>query len=95
MKFDLELAKKGHPVQTVDGKKARIICFNTAGGYPLTVLIKYEANNLEEPHLHKENGKYLGDYPHGYDPEMVDNEKEYFVNVYKDRNGKIFLGDII
>jgi hypothetical protein len=33
--FDLELAKKGHTVETSDGRKARIICFDCKDGYPL------------------------------------------------------------
>ena len=39
--FDLEQAKAGKPVCTRDGRKARIICFDTKtlGDYPIIALV--------------------------------------------------------
>lgn len=37
--FDLELAKQGIPVQTRDGRPARIICYNKKGVFPIVALI--------------------------------------------------------
>lgn len=39
--FDLEAAKAGKPVCTGDGQKARIICFDRKGLYPIVALIEY------------------------------------------------------
>lgn len=42
--FNLELAKAKHPVQTRDGKPARIVCYDKrCGNYPIVALI-YDAN---------------------------------------------------
>ena len=40
MKFDLEKAKLGHPVQLRNGREARIICFDKKGSYPIVVLFQ-------------------------------------------------------
>ena len=37
--FDLEAAKSGKPVCTRDGRKARIICFDKKGAYPIVALV--------------------------------------------------------
>ena len=45
--FDLELAKKGHPVCTRDGRDARIICYDAkTGEYPIIALVYYAENGL-------------------------------------------------
>lgn len=47
-KFNLELAKAGHPVQTRDGKKVRIICWDAKYGlYPIIALIENPFSNDE------------------------------------------------
>ena len=38
-KFNLELAKAGHPVCTRDGKPVRIVCFDAKGDYPIVALV--------------------------------------------------------
>lgn len=38
-KFDLELAKQGHPVQTRNGRPVRIICWDRKSEYPIVALI--------------------------------------------------------
>lgn len=93
--LDYELAKKGKPVCTRDGRKARIICFDRKylyeghdysmvvlideGGYNETVC-SYTKEGLYEP------GKY-----HNNDLMMLPEEKEGWVNIYRDNEGKIFV----
>lgn len=36
--FDFEAAKRGEPVVTRDGKRARIVCWDMKGNYPLIVI---------------------------------------------------------
>ncbi|MCF0114066.1 MAG: hypothetical protein HUJ56_01845 [Erysipelotrichaceae bacterium] len=54
--FDLELAKKGYPICTKDGKKARVICWDrNYDGYPLLVLIT-ETNGMEFSYPYTKDG---------------------------------------
>lgn len=52
--FDLDAAKSGKPVCTRDGRKARIICFDAKGDFPIAALV--ETNNIEEVYLYTNNG---------------------------------------
>jgi len=94
MKFDLELAKKGHPVQTRDGRAIRIICYDRYDNrYPIIALIKNDNDeNIETYTLY--GGHCIDDLESCYDLEMVPIEKEYFVNVYQTFSGIIFAGNI-
>ena len=47
MKFDLEKAKMGHPVELRNGTRARIICFDRIGKYPVIVLTKMYGEEYE------------------------------------------------
>ena len=80
--FDLEAAKAGKPVCTRDGRKARIICFDAKGDYPIVALIETE------------NGEKVGQYMiDGHctdiisqccdDLMMLPEKKEGWVNVSK------------
>lgn len=80
--FDLEAAKAGKPVCTRDGRKARIICFDAKGDYPIVALI--ESGNIEgvrqymiDGHCTKAMSEYYGDLM------MLPEKKERWVNVYK------------
>lgn len=56
--FDLELAKQNHPIQTRDGKSARIICYDADNkAHPLVVLVKDPYHNTEVPELYTVEGK--------------------------------------
>lgn len=63
--FDIELAKKGHPVCTRDGRTARIICFDkiTRKNYEefkIIALVRDKDN--EDIHVYNNEGrKYLDD----------------------------------
>lgn len=46
--FDLEAAKAGKPVCTRDGRKARIICWDKKGNYPIVALIQENENLKRE-----------------------------------------------
>jgi hypothetical protein len=54
--FDINLAKQGKPVCTRDGRKARIICFDTKGDVcPIIALV--EKNGIESAYHYDKNGK--------------------------------------
>lgn len=44
--FNLKEAKKGRPVCTRDGRKARIVCFDAEGNKPLIVLSKINGKEV-------------------------------------------------
>ena len=57
--FNLDLAKAGHPVCTVDGRKARIVCFDRKiADYPLVVLIETRNGVEETICTYTEEGKF-------------------------------------
>ena len=77
--FNLEAAKAGKPVCTRDGRKARIICFDKAGVYPIIALVQEEG--METCHFYAKDGKCV-DYKHKYDLMMLPEKKEGWVNIY-------------
>lgn len=48
VKFNLERAKAGDPVETRSGKKVRILCFDRKGDYPIVALIDDDDREVEE-----------------------------------------------
>lgn len=57
-KFDLELAKAGHPICTRDGRNVRLICFDAINNhYPIIGLISYDGQ--EKPKSFTIDGKYI------------------------------------
>lgn len=84
--FDLELAKKGHPVQTMDGRKVRIVCFDVkTEKYALLALI--EENGVERSHFYTDKGEYVA---FGKDPDldlvMAPIKKEGWINLYESKS---------
>lgn len=88
--FNLEEAKAGKPVCTRDGRKARIICFDKKGGYPLVVLIEddggewienYEVDGLNDPNGKEDN----------LDLMMLPERKEGWVNIYKGDDRRVAI----
>ena len=82
--FDIQKAREGKPVCTRDGRKARIICFDAKGDYPIVALI--ESGNIEgvqqymiDGHCTKAMSECYGDLM------MLPEKKERWVNVYKER----------
>ena len=83
--FDLELAKKGHPVCTRSGLGARIICFDreNSGKYPIVFLHKHCGSADESVYYATITGKsaLLCDSPQ--DLFMKPVKKTGWVNFYK------------
>lgn len=80
--FDLEAAKAGKPVCTKDGRKARIICFDTINeiNYPIIALI--EGCGYETLCYYNEKGKaHLGNT---FDLMMLPEKKEGWAVIFKD-----------
>ena len=82
--FDLEADKAGKPVCTLDGRKARIICFDAKCNKPIVALI-YDCNK-ETVLQYLENGRFFVDQIDKYDLMMFPQKKEGWVNVYKSYN---------
>ncbi|WP_410082449.1 hypothetical protein [Barnesiella intestinihominis] len=82
--FDLEAAKAGKPVCTRDGRKARIICFDTInkGNYPIIALL--EDKGSEAIFYYNKDGKC--NVGTELDLMMLPEKKEGWVNVYKSYN---------
>lgn len=79
--FDIELAKKGHPVCTKDGRKARIICFDVKGSvYPIVALV--DVNGREVILRYNKKGiSYTS--PCGYNLMMLPEKKEGYAVICK------------
>lgn len=91
-KFDINLAKQGKPVGTRDGYKARIICFDKAGVYPIIALVQEEG--METCHFYAKDGKCV-DYKHKYDLMMLPEKRSGWVNVYKECDGEYYVEKVV
>lgn len=83
--FDLEAAKAGKPVCTRDGRKARIICFDTInkGNYPIIALL--EDKGCEAIFYYNKDGKC--NVGTELDLMMLPEKKEGWVNLCKNNSG--------
>lgn len=88
--FNYKKAYEGDPICLEDGRKARIICFNRNGVYPLMVLVE-EIDGLETVHEYSENGISL------YDSKlmMASEQKEGWINIYHHAAKGIFVTSTI
>ena len=78
--FDLEEAKKGKPVCTRNGHKARIVCFDVKGAnYPILTLV--EECGKESTYCYDACGKSTVNTD--MDLMMLPEKHEGWVNVYK------------
>ena len=92
-KFDLELAKAGHPVQTRDGRPARIICYDRKGNKPIVALIYEKEDNVEHHHFYFNDGLFLTSTKKSpEDLVMATTKKGGWINIYTDNatNGCIY-----
>ena len=80
--FDLDAAKAGKPVCTRDGRKARLICFDKKGAYPIVALVN-DYNEEEYIKNYDEFGKKFIGGETSDDLMMLPEKKEGWVNVYK------------
>ena len=83
--FDFEAAKAGKPVCTRDGRKARIICFDTInkGNYPIIALL--EDKGYEAVFYYNKDGKC--NVGTERDLMMLPEKKEGWVNLCKNNYG--------
>lgn len=77
--FDLESVKAGKPVCTRDGKKARVVCFDKVGAYPVIALV--QEVGMETCHFYSQDGK-CADCGTELDLMMLCEKKEGYINVY-------------
>ena len=93
--FNLEEAKAGKPVCTRDGKKARIICFDAKGDYPIGALI--EESDKEYVYTYTKNGECCSGVSYMCLNLMMATEKhECWLNIYRDENSSVvFTGGTI
>ena len=81
--FDLEAAKAGKPVCTRDGRKARIICFDSNGSRPIVALVTECDDEEEIPYKYHCDGSYnCQSIPSDKDLMMLPEKKEGWINVY-------------
>ena len=78
--FDIQKAREGKPVCTRDGRKARIICFDRVGDFPIVALTDDREYKEEGVNLYDINGKGSNEC---FDLMMLPEKKEGWVNVYK------------
>ena len=84
--FDIQKAREGKPVCTRDGRKARIICFDSNGGRPIVALVTECDDEEEIPYKYHCDGSYnCQSIPSDNDLMMLPEKKEGWVNVYKER----------
>lgn len=88
--FDLQKARDGKPVCTRDGRKARIICFDTKGD-PCPIIALVEENGLESAYHYDKNGQNAYKKS-GLDLMMLPEKKEGWVNIVRGSNGKSHMG---
>lgn len=89
--FNLELAKAGHPVQTRDRKRVRIICFDAKDNdYPIIAL--YEVNGVEEVSRYTNKGKWHIDSDRNLDLVMAPYKREGWINIHYDIDNPFYSG---
>lgn len=80
--FDIQKAKKGKPVCTKNGKRARIICFNAKGVLPIIALV--ESGDEEKTVRYSNSGRFRFDgMPDEEDLIMSPERKSGWVNIYR------------
>lgn len=92
--FDIELAKKKHPVQTRDGRPVRILCFDRKDkDCPVVALVPWKEDVIkEELHSFTAEGK-LCRCDSDIDLFMATIKKEGWINLYKE-DGHIEVGAV-
>lgn len=82
--FDIQKAREGKPVCTRDGRKARIICFDSIGCRPIVALVTEFDDEEEIPYKYHCDGSYnCQSIPSDNDLMMFPEKKEGWVNIYK------------
>ena len=83
--FNLEAAKSGKPVYTRDGRKARIICFDSNGGRPIVALVTECDDEEEIPYKYHCDGSYnCQSIPSDNDLMMLPEKRIGWITINKD-----------
>ena len=83
--FDIQKAREGKPVCTRDGRKARIICFDSNGGRPIVALVTECDDEEEIPYKYHCDGSYnCQSIPSDNDLMMLPEKRSGWINVKKD-----------
>ena len=90
----MEEAKQGKPVCTRDGRKARIICFDKKGDYPIVALVN-DYNKEEYIKNYDKFGKKFIDGETTDDLMMLPEKKEGWVNIYRNEKGEYWSEQIL
>ena len=90
--FDIQKAKEGKPVCTRDGRKARIICFDRVGDFPIVALTDDRDYKEEGVNLYDINGKGSNEC---FDLMMLPEKKEGWVNVYHNKKGEYWTEQVL
>lgn len=77
--FDIQKAREGKPVCTRDGRKARIICLDRVGDFPIVALTDDREYKEEGVNLYDINGKGSNEC---FDLMMLPEKKEGWINIY-------------
>ena len=90
-RFNLELAKKGHPVCTRDGYPARIICWDLKDkDYPIVALI--DTYGDEQPSKFTSEGKYSVKLEEtAYDLFMAPIKHKGYINVLRTEKSREYM----
>ena len=81
--FDIQKAREGKPVCTRDDRKARIICFDAKGTFPIIALV--DENAEEYAFSYTEDGKFSAETAiSNKDLMMLPEKKKGWVNIYED-----------
>ena len=88
--FDIEAARSGKPICTREGRKARIICFDTInkGNYPIIALV--EDRGFESAWYYDKDGK--SNIEECFDLMMLPEKRSGWVNVYYDNDASSHRG---
>lgn len=93
-KFDLELAKEGHKVQTRDGRTVRILCWDLKSTDSTTIGALVKTGTWERWHSYYDNGISPDDS--NLDLFMTPTKKSGWVNLYAtDDNTERYTGSRI
>ena len=82
--FDIQKAREGKPVCTMDGRKARIICFDFRDVEEICCLIAaVDYGKAEKIYYYDSCGKYRGGDSSKHDLMMLPEKKEGYANIYR------------
>ena len=88
------LKNPSQKVVTRDGREVRIICTDMKSEYPLIALVTDKKDNTESPFVYTKNGRYFFEETNN-DLFFAPIKREGWTNVYKDKDGGVYLSGLI